>query len=349
MRLAAAIALFFLGKTAALLAQPVSDSLSTKKGNVETETVVMLKNGDEVRGTMTRWQRGDSLFLTTASGERLAFSADEVAKVQQFRHVKGLPEWLQNKPKAPAVQTPVEIETLVDLRNGGQVRGTMVEWERGSHLVIRTHNGLVLRFSESEIAHVRMRRYGGTKPLSDRREYEFTERGWYIATSLGFMPSNNNNAFGIDDGGWRNNFTFSVSAGFMLNRMSGLGAGIAVDKYGTVNELTVVPVYAEYRGYFGAWRHAPYFDVMVGHGFAVDLNTPDGFGIESNSIDGGTFISPNFGIRFGARPHGNFTLDVGARIQRGGFEATSPGFPGPVTVSENLTYRRFTMRFGMVF
>lgn len=248
------------------------------------------------------------------------------------------------KGKMP--ERPVEIETVIYLTSGGQVRGRLVEWAQGDRILLVTRDSLRLVLPETAIVSIKQFRYGGPPVLKDKKRYEFREQGRYFATNLGMMPAPYNQQWGDSGLNMMETFTFSAVVGQQLSRIAGLGFGLGLDKYGENSDLTVMPVFVEFRSYFFRSRNTPYLNILFGRGFAQKLNDNSGFNnFDSQLVKGGIFLSPNFGIRFGAKERGNLIVDFGLRLQKGYFEGTSFGS----TIKKDLFYRRYTLRVGMVF
>lgn len=350
MRYLAALFIFIFLKTCPVQGQPDLVEKEKKAAtSLGTTTQLFLKNDTQFWGKLTGWRRDDSLFLTVDDGQRLGFSEAEVLRVKQFE-----PHIISNNfnatiDKKDLEAMPAEVETAVFLKkNRGVIRGRAVEICDGEHIVLMTRDSLLLKFEQPEIARIKQFLYGGTPAV--RREtakkvaqkaiktYQFRERGWYNATNYGVFANGNGS-------GPFNNFTFSNATGFQMNRTGGIGLGFGVNKYGDFGELTVVPVFVEYRGYLRKNRFSPFFLLMFGHGFPVALNGFDELQGFSLDMAGGSFISPNIGCRIGSNRHGNFTIDIGAHLQQAGFLFSN----GTDRFGDDRLYRRVTLRFGVVF
>jgi hypothetical protein len=237
-------------------------------------------------------------------------------------------------------EKPIEVETIVHLKNGVVIRGQMIEWKQGDHLVIKTRDSLELQFSESQIDRIKQKRYGGPEAVVNH-SYQFRETGWYNATNFGFILNNKN-----DDGQQLPSFMLSNATGWQVNRLLGIGAGIAVDHYGQEQLLYFVPIFIDLRTYLSTQKRSPYFNLMIGKGIPVENKMDE---LQSNSTiiekKGGTFFSPNLGFRLGANPTSNWTLDFGMRLQKVSYSEGSFGF----RLNRDLLFRRYTIRAGLIF
>lgn len=238
-----------------------------------------------------------------------------------------------------AQRDTVEIEDQVYLTNGSFFRGKIIEWHQGEWLKLRTRDGLELQFQEARIRKVRQKRYGGP-PAIRNQEYGFRERGLYNATSLALLPGEGYDNL-IDGTG----LSLSHSVGFQFNRLIGVGGGLSWDNYpgGYSRSYRFLPVFAEARGYFLRHIRTPYYCLQAGYGFAITPETDNGWA--ETTVDGGPFLAPVIGYRFGGTGGGSLTLDFGVRFQKGRELTTWTGGRNDIRYSFN----RFSLRVGIVF
>ena len=175
----------------------------------------------------------------------------------------------------------------------------------------------------------------GDSTQTRNKPYAFRETGWYNATSIAmFNPS-----------GALSYHSWGVGAqtvvGYQLNRRIGAGLGIGIDTYDTERGETLYPVFAEVRSYLLARKISPYLLVQGGYGLAFK-NTELGL----NNAKGGLYLHPAIGYRLGGSAGVNVTLDLGVKFQDASFERT---YPWGETEERLLTYRRLTVRTGLVF
>ena len=176
------------------------------------------------------------------------------------------------------------------------------------------------------------------RPGKERCEkpYAFREHGFYGITYAGTIN-------GI---GYNSEMQIGLSlqqvTGFQWNRMLGAGIGVGVENFsvGNANGPLVLPVYAEARGYFLQKNTTP---LNVGYGFA--------FKDEDQRIlkaQGGWLVHPAIGFRMGARDGVNFLFDVGYKFQH--LTLTRDFTQGSRDYQvQNLLYKRFSVRLGLIF
>lgn len=327
------LGLLFIGQSTYILAQQQVDSVFSKKTSSGRHlggvTMVNLNDGSTVWGTLTQWQQGDSLVMTTYEKIRLKFAVSQIVRVKQFT-----PRKLANRQ----LNEPLEIETSVYLTDGSVFRGMVADWVQNESVLLVTHEGVLLTFKMADVKRIKQARFGGPPMFKvgsvwQRREktYKFKETGRYTTLCFGKMIGGNEG------------FTFTTVSGYQFNRLNGIGLGIGLNRYVSdyYYKLSMLPIFVDYRGYLLKKRWSPYFDLMVGHSFAIDLMIYDLPNPTTAKKNGGTFISPNVGFRFGD----HFTVDLGVHIQRGGFQVSTPFGE----VSEDLLFRNGTLRIGVVF
>jgi hypothetical protein len=241
-------------------------------------------------------------------------------------------------------EKPVEIETVLHLKNSMIVRGHLIEWVQGDYLVIQTRDSLKLWYAETQILKIKQKRYGGPSVKHDFN-HAFLEHGLYNATNFGFILNhfNNENNFGVRQ---KPSFTISHAVGWQMNRFSGFGAGLGLDFYGQNEILHFLPIFFDFRTYFLAQKRTPYFNLMAGHGIPLvnkndEINTPSSVKAKS----GGAFFAANAGFRLEGRTLGHWTIDFGVRLQKASFELFSFG----TQINRELLYRRYTIRTGLIF
>ena len=132
----------------------------------------------------------------------------------------------------------------------------------------------------------------------------------------------------------------SYSIGHRFKRMLGIGVGAGIETNDFFNDRDMIPVFAEARGYFKAARISPYYAMKIGYGFP--LLHAYSFEIDA---DGGIFISPEIGVRFGGRSV-NYFLGVDYKLQKARY--VDQFWDGGTSVDE-ITYRRLELRTGLTF
>lgn len=222
--------------------------------------------------------------------------------------------------------------------NGSVFRGKILEYAKGDSLRMEILGGLKITMEEAEISKIVQERVDvseNQKKTFVQRPYNFREKGIYNATHLAFMGGK---------AAWNGKFTPAISiqnvTGFQFNRFIGAGIGFGYDVYDISNGFSVLPVFAEARGYLNQRNISPYYSLSVGYGFAVsngdNLIRPE---------KGGVMIHPALGFRFGANKDLNFLADIGFIYQKATYyqnwEWEQDYF--------SMAFKRWSFRIGMLF
>lgn len=230
------------------------------------------------------------------------------------------------------------------LRGGGFMVGNMLRYHPKRGVVLEKERGIYTTIAIASIRSISLnaeqKRSGKTKiKIPTQESYDFRETGIYFST-MGSMLN------GIDAAGdTENGFGLQVTGGYMLHRLVGLGLGVGFDNYSVIhnNAPAVFPVSVEVRGYLTEQRRAPYYTLSAGYGFAAK---DEERGI--NEAEGGVMLHPAFGLRLGAREDVNFAIDIGYRFQQVRLERDISTWRQEIQ-DQRILYKRFTLRFGIIF
>ncbi|MEM6320279.1 MAG: hypothetical protein AAF960_21600, partial [Bacteroidota bacterium] len=181
---------------------------------------------------------------------------------------------------------------VVYLKNGSIFRGQIESYKVGGKLKLTTAPGRVLIFEEKNIKKIVQEttaQEAANNPkleMTQPKTYDFRETGVYYAVDIGYLGGNS--FFGE----YTNAFTTHLAGGYQFNRWVGAGVGVGVDFY-NVNLGSMIPVYAEFRGYFRKSRVSPFYKVAAGMGLPIENSNGD-----FTETKGGYYLAPSLGIRF---------------------------------------------------
>lgn len=240
----------------------------------------------------------------------------------------------------------------LQLQDGVWVMGRVYRYHKSGNILLENSRGYIQSYKAKDIRQViihlpEKERKGEIeseeRPLKERCEktYAFREHGFYSITYAGTI-----NGIGYNNNGEvQLGLSLQQVAGFQWNRMLGAGIGIGLENFsvGNANGPLVLPVYAEARGYFLKKNTTPYYALNVGYGFS--------FKDEDQRIlkaQGGWLLHPAIGFRMGARDGVNFLFDVGYKFQH--LTLTRDFTQGSRDYQvQNLLYKRFSVRLGLIF
>ena len=226
---------------------------------------------------------------------------------------------------------------VVVLKNGSRLSGTIIKWDLARGMQYKLMTGAEMFIPKEEIVKVyqdqafSVRSLETYEPYPRRdRSYAFKETGFYNTFSFFLNFSSSGGA------------VLHYSAGHRFSRMLGVGLGIGYESNDFDYTRTMVPLYAEARGFFLAEKISPYYAVKIGYGFSLE-DPLDG------TIDakGGFMFSPELGVRFGGRAV-NYYLGLEYKLQNATW-TQSWSWDGSGQFTDVVSYRRVNFRTGILF
>ena len=222
----------------------------------------------------------------------------------------------------------LETVDLIKTKAGSVWKGTITEITDDGYYLVQTLSGLELRLHESSILTVRQMWTNGLRP---KKEYKFAESGIYHAIGFGMNASSFAPGLGL---------TYAI--GYRFKPVIGVGIGTGLQGYDIGWGKNVIPVFAEARGYFLRKKTSPYYAVRGGYGFGL-RNQLNGI----TEASGGVMFNPEVGVRFGGGSEVSYFMGVGVLLQKASFTQNWEWEQG--TNTENYTFRRLELKFGIVF
>jgi len=127
-------------------------------------------------------------------------------------------------------------------------------------------------------------------------------------------------------------------SGYQWNQYSGVGLGLGFQRLEFNNDSRVIPIYTEYRGYFGKGKVCGYYN------FAYGINIPlrDSQSNFSRSRPG-SYFQPAMGFKFGSDKTA-FMLDLALRVAQVNLDYDSSSF----RTRRNDIYRSIVLRIGIM-
>lgn len=242
-------------------------------------------------------------------------------------------------------QSALPLDTL-ELQDGKILVGKVLKYSSKRGVMMEQQGGYLVEISRDLIKNIVIQPTGkiiksgkAKMSLKGDKSYAFREEGIYYTLNGGAL-------FGESPQGDSDlGFGLQATTGLMFNRRLGVGVGLAFDNYSVTgqNGRQVMPVLAEVRGYLSDSNMAPFYVMQAGYGFAFKEENQ---GVQK--ANGGIMLHPAFGLRLGAREDVNFAFDLGYRFQR----VTQVREFSPwsnETQEERIWYKRFALRFGMIF
>lgn len=223
-------------------------------------------------------------------------------------------------------------EEVIYLKNGSIIRGDVLE-QTGEQVKIEIEGGSILVYKMSEIKKI-IKEQKGVDFQVKEKSYKIKDSGFYHAVVFGLLPGT----------GAEGSFAFGGSLHYTFGKqfkpILGAGVGVGVDSYIYDEIRTIIPIYAEARGYFMKKPFSPYYSLNAGYGFALINDTWN-----MTDAKGGIMLHPKIGFRFPSRSNATFITEFGFLYQEAEF--TFDGWSG--RYQDNVSFKRFSMSFGVLF
>jgi len=166
-------------------------------------------------------------------------------------------------------------QDVVYLKNGGIMRGTLLEMIPDSLLKIQTADGNVFVYKMSEIKKY-TKETNLNAAITTPKDTTGLKRGYYGVVEYGTGVT-----FGDDGGPFTSKINFI--SGYRICPWFAVGGGVGVRAY--MNDGIYLPVYLDLRTNFFNRKTSPYIAIDGGYGFRTN-----------HIYDGGLMFSPTFGV-----------------------------------------------------
>ena len=229
---------------------------------------------------------------------------------------------------------------MVILKDGSKLTGTILKWELSRGMEFKLITGATMIIARTDITKVHQAvnaEEAFTPPpveATNRRlireplPYAFKEKGLYNTFSC-FVNISDPGGVGL-----------SYSIGHRLNRLLGLGGGFGIETNDFFNNRDQIPLFVEARGFLKPEKITPYYALKLGYAFPMTNDFSNNI-----SAKGGIYVSPELGIRFGARA---VTYYAGIEYKLMKASYTDFIWDGG-TATDEITYRRLELRTGISF
>ncbi|MDA8693360.1 hypothetical protein N9L92_04795 [Saprospiraceae bacterium] len=238
-------------------------------------------------------------------------------------------------------------KTIIVMKSGSIIEGEIINWEDKDHLILKC-KGIVdpIVIEQKKIKNIFTQdnmdknllrnKSKGLRTFSRSIKNNFKERGLYTTLKGQFITANDGDrANGV------NGYGVSVSAGHRFCRLLAVGGGLGYDQFIWDSGEEMIPIFAEVSGFFNNSPTSVFYNLQTGYSFAL---SDEEFFIESTK--GGFSIYPSIGLRFG-QGETKMTLDFGYKIQNATY-TYSDIWTNTTTREQNLTYKRMTLRLGVL-
>jgi len=220
-------------------------------------------------------------------------------------------------------------QDVVYLKNGGIMRGTLLEFIPDSLLKIQTVDGNVFVYKMREVVKYSKEPYflNQSRPTV-RRDTTGLKRGYYGLVEYGFGFT-----FGNDDAPFTTKINFI--SGYRVCPWFAVGAGVGFRLY--VEDGIYFPVYADLRVNFVNKNISPFIAIDGGYSW----RTKNEYEI------GGIMISPTFGVC--VKLKNNYALNVGLNYELQGSSDVLTQYNGGTYTRRNENSNTIAFLFGFSF
>lgn len=221
----------------------------------------------------------------------------------------------------PIVLAQSGTEDVIFLKNGGILRGEILEIASDSTVRIQTAGGNVWVFRMSEV---------------DKITEETISSATYYKTS-GYI-----NHTGIDvlSGSSSTTVRFQMMNGYRFSPRFATGIGLGFIPYN--DPLALIPVYLDFSYNLLEANTAPYLFLKTGYNFSV--HAEDNYPVEDHR--GGWMFNPGIGLQFNHSGGFRWYMNAGYNINKARF--SEQGW-GNETIENELRYRRIIFGLGFSF
>lgn len=203
-------------------------------------------------------------------------------------------------------------EDVVYLKNGGIMRGMIIEQVPNQSLKIQTVGRNVFVYSFDEIAKITKEEIKPEQPVVEPMEMEKprkARRTTFIVEGNAGLMVDSHDANSLRYGG-SESFGLMMALDVNLTPKMCLGLGGGADM---IAGSLFYPIFLDYRYSFSDNKATPILSMSAGWSIGHDYKDATS-GAKLNS-DGGIYISPSFGIRWNASESGAMVFSIGPRLQ----------------------------------
>lgn len=237
--------------------------------------------------------------------------------------------------------------TTVTLKTGMVIKGEVVTIKQGEYVEIKTPLVSIMQIKWEDIQSIE---FDMVEPSAqdfkkpDRQDYAHNDSSYYFSMAGGFP-------FGLDSYDYPSlGLSANITVGKSINQYVNLGITLGYDLYW--NPTTgIVPLGLEFKGRMNKMGLSPFYYVQSGYGFMGYSEYETSW--RQGESSGGLFFAPGLGVMNKKKEHTTWFLQFGYKLQKSESNYWESiwdrGTNRDVFVTQNITFRRFDMKFGYVF
>ncbi|MEX0719865.1 MAG: hypothetical protein WD059_04295 [Balneolaceae bacterium] len=218
-----------------------------------------------------------------------------------------------------------DMEDVIYLKNGGILRGEIIEMKTNNLLKIKTTGRNVIVVLMEDVEEIQ-------KEEIPQPEY-FKKTGYVNYTGLDILPGDVNST----------TLRYQMVNGYQFSPVFSAGIGIGFTAYN--DPLNAIPLFIDLRLKFLKANTSPFVFLKTGYNFSLSPDMEETqFPIEDHS--GGFLINPGLGIQFDNREGVGWYFNAG--FNNDTFTYEQQEWNGRILETE-LSYKRIHFGFGLVF
>ena len=211
------------------------------------------------------------------------------------------------------------MEDIVYLKNGSEIRGTIVEWKPDSLMKVEIVGGSLIVFKPNEVSFykkIKKKAVDKIKYIKIDKDTVFVKE---VAKSRAEIVLNKGFRFAIE-GGWivgpgdnqdKSPLSIHIQSFYHVLPSTAIGVGAGLEFFNT----TQAPVYIDLRQYFSKKYYAPFFFIQGGYLFPVGPIHADISGYESKGKKG-YMVNPGIGFMFPLSEKSELLISFSYRYQQ---------------------------------
>jgi sRNA-binding regulator protein Hfq len=175
------------------------------------------------------------------------------------------------------------LQEIVYLKNGSTIKGIVIEQIPNQSIKLQTSDGSIFVYKMDEIEKISKEKTSKSDN-SQRPSVTYDLNGYRGFVDVGYVFGTGDESSKID------RIEFSTTHGYQINTNFFVGGGTGIH-YMTLNDVFLLPLFIDFKGYILSGNVSPYFDFKGGYTHILSK-------LEDEDIKGGLYISPAIGVRY---------------------------------------------------
>lgn len=211
-------------------------------------------------------------------------------------------------------------EDVIYLKDGGILRGEILEQNPDDYVIIEIIGGNVLVIEMEKISEI--------KSENPVRQEHYKTSGYINRSGIDILAGNNNST------------RFTMINGYQFSPRFSSGIGVSFVHYD--DPVSLIPIFLDFNFRILKENSSPYLFLRTGYSFSLHTNDQ----MEISDHSGGFMFNPGMGVQLDLVNGVGLYINMGYNVDNLEYEYD---FWANQTVNENFTFRRINIGFGLVF